>query len=134
MLSPAEFDIKKEAAWALSNATSGGTHDQIKYLVQIGCIKPLCELLVCSDVRIVTVALEGLENILKVHVVPPCSCLLCVSWCFLQQTPNDRRYICIEQFSATKAWLEMGHLGAAGGGGGEGVGGPRRHQPIRPAG
>jgi importin subunit alpha-1 len=26
-----EFEIKKEAAWAMSNATSGGTHDQIKY-------------------------------------------------------------------------------------------------------
>jgi importin subunit alpha-1 len=26
-----EFEIKKEAAWAISNATSGGIHDQIKY-------------------------------------------------------------------------------------------------------
>lgn len=31
LLQTAEFDIKKEAAWALSNATSGGTHEQIKY-------------------------------------------------------------------------------------------------------
>ena len=31
-----------------------------------GCIKPLCDLLVCPDPRIVTVCLEGLENILKV--------------------------------------------------------------------
>lgn len=30
LLQNAEFDVKKEAAWALSNATSGGTHDQIK--------------------------------------------------------------------------------------------------------
>lgn len=30
------------------------------------CIKPLCDLLVCPDLRIVTVCLEGLENILKV--------------------------------------------------------------------
>ena len=66
LLATAEFDIKKEAAWALSNATSGGTADQIKFLVQCGCIKPLCDLLTCSDVRIVTVALEGLENILKI--------------------------------------------------------------------
>ena len=57
----------QEAAWALSNATSGGTADQIKYLVSINCIRPLCDLLTCSDVRIVTVALEGLENILKVR-------------------------------------------------------------------
>ena len=69
LLAHAEFDIKKEAAWAISNATSGGTHQQIKYLVEQGCIKPLCDLIVCSDARIVTVALEGLENILKVGEV-----------------------------------------------------------------
>ncbi|KAF6173635.1 hypothetical protein GIB67_022994 [Kingdonia uniflora] len=66
LLQTAEFDIKKEAAWAISNATSGGTHEQIKYLVSQNCIKPLCDLLVCPDPRIVTVCLEGLENILKV--------------------------------------------------------------------
>lgn len=67
LLGTAEFDIRKEAAWAISNATSGGTQEQIKFLVQAGCIKPLCDLLTCADVRIITVALEGLENILKVH-------------------------------------------------------------------
>ncbi|CAA0815611.1 Importin subunit alpha-1 [Striga hermonthica] len=66
LLLTAEFDVKKEAAWAISNATSGGTHEQIKYLVSQQCIKPLCDLLVCPDPRIVTVCLEGLENILKV--------------------------------------------------------------------
>jgi len=66
LLQNAEFDIKKEAAWAISNATSGGTHEQIKYMVSQGCIKPLCDLLVCPDARIVTVCLEGLENILRV--------------------------------------------------------------------
>jgi hypothetical protein len=30
LLQNAEFDIKKESAWAISNATSGGTHEQIK--------------------------------------------------------------------------------------------------------
>lgn len=66
LLQNAEFDIKKEAAWAVSNATSGGTAEQIHALVQTGCIKPLCDLLAVQDVRIVTVALEGLENILRV--------------------------------------------------------------------
>ncbi|CAI8599489.1 unnamed protein product [Vicia faba] len=42
-----EFDIKKEAARAISNATSGGSHEQLKYWI-------------------VTVCLEGLENILKI--------------------------------------------------------------------
>ncbi len=50
----------------MSNATSGGHADQIKFLVDSGTIKPLCDLLQVTDVRIVTVALEGLENILKV--------------------------------------------------------------------
>ncbi|GAV73371.1 Arm domain-containing protein/IBB domain-containing protein [Cephalotus follicularis] len=65
LLEHAEFDIKKEAAWAISNATSGGSHEQIQFLVSQGCIKPLCDLLICPDPRIVTVCLEGLENILK---------------------------------------------------------------------
>jgi len=60
LLGHAEFDIKKEAAWAISNATSGGTHQQTRLLVNEGCIKPLCDLISCSDARIVTVALEGL--------------------------------------------------------------------------
>ncbi|KAI4378066.1 hypothetical protein MLD38_015603 [Melastoma candidum] len=66
LLQNGEFDIKKEAAWAISNATSGGSHEQIKFLVSQGCIKPLCDLLICPDPRIVTVCLEGLENILKI--------------------------------------------------------------------
>ncbi|VFQ76262.1 unnamed protein product [Cuscuta campestris] len=65
LLQNSEFDIKKEAAWAISNATSGGNNEQIKFFVTQGCIKPLCDLLVCPDPRIVTVCLEGLENILK---------------------------------------------------------------------
>ncbi|KAG8459018.1 hypothetical protein KFE25_006563 [Diacronema lutheri] len=65
LLSTAEFDIKKEAAWSISNATSGGTPEQIAYLVKQGCIKPLCDLLTVQDARLITVALEGIENILK---------------------------------------------------------------------
>jgi len=66
LLTNAEFDIRKEAAWAISNATSGGTSSQIKFMVQQGCIRPLCDFLTVADTKIVTIALEGLENILKV--------------------------------------------------------------------
>nr|CCA14786.1 importin alpha 1 subunitlike protein putative [Albugo laibachii Nc14] len=65
-LSTAEFDIQKEAAWAVSNATSGGSDEQIMHLVTLGCIKPLCDLLEVNDAKLAMVALEGLENILKV--------------------------------------------------------------------
>lgn len=66
LLQSSEFDIQKEAAWAASNATSGGTSEQILYLVQQGVVPPLCKLLTVSDAKVVTVALEGLENILRV--------------------------------------------------------------------
>ncbi|GMJ01832.1 hypothetical protein HRI_003852400 [Hibiscus trionum] len=69
LLQNAEFDIKGEAAWAITNAISGGTHDQIKFLVSQGCIKPLCDLLICRDPRIVEVCLDGLEKILMVGEV-----------------------------------------------------------------
>lgn len=68
LLSNGDLKTRKEACWAISNATSGGLQkpDQIRYLVAQGCIKPLCDLLVCPDNKIIQVALDGLENILKV--------------------------------------------------------------------
>jgi len=65
-LKNADFDIKKEAAWAISNATSVGSSEQIGYLVFQNVIDPLCELLTCGDARIILVALEAVENLLKV--------------------------------------------------------------------
>lgn len=38
---------------------------QFRYLVELGCIKPLCDLLTVMDSKIVQVALNGLENILR---------------------------------------------------------------------
>eukprot|EP01034_Spumella_vulgaris_P039897 gene39897-49310_t len=66
LLQSSEFDIQKEAAWAVSNSTSGGTTEQIMYLVQQGVVPPLCNLLSVSDSKVITVALEGLENILRI--------------------------------------------------------------------
>ncbi len=67
-LSHGDFKSKKEACWAISNATSGGLQQpqQIRYLVSQGCIKPMCDLLGSMDNKIIQVALDGLENILKV--------------------------------------------------------------------
>lgn len=66
MVETAEFEIKKEAAWALSNATSGGNPEQIRFLVDRGVIPALCGLFTCTDPKMILVALEGIENILKV--------------------------------------------------------------------
>ena len=61
----AEFKTRKEAAWAITNAVSGGSADQIRFLVDQGCIPPLCNLLTVMDGKIVQVALNGLEHILR---------------------------------------------------------------------
>ncbi len=65
-MSSPDFDVQKEATWAISNATSGGTDEQIKLVANIGASRPLCEILAVQDARIVNVALEGLENMLRV--------------------------------------------------------------------
>ena len=66
--SNSDFNTRKEACWAISNATSGGLQQatQIRYLVNQGCIKPLCDLLTMADNGIIQVALDGLSNILEV--------------------------------------------------------------------
>ncbi len=65
-----DFKSQKEAAWAVTNLTSGGEMQQIAYLVSLGVIKPICDLLVAKDVKIVRVLLDALANILK--VIPRC--------------------------------------------------------------
>lgn len=65
ILGKAEFKTRKEAAWAITNATSGGKPEQIRYLVNQGCVQPLCDLLTVMDIKIIQVALNGLENILR---------------------------------------------------------------------
>jgi len=60
-----EPDVRKEAAWAISNATSGALPEQITTLVEHGCIPPMCQLLTLPEPKVVSVALEGLSNILK---------------------------------------------------------------------
>ena len=66
--SDSDFNTRKEACWAISNATHGGLQEltRIRYLVNQGCIKPLCDLLTTPDNKIVQIVLKGLDNILKV--------------------------------------------------------------------
>jgi hypothetical protein len=65
-LTASEFEVRKEAAWTISNLTSGGTPQQVRYVVDQGVIPPLCELLTVYDAKIITVALEALENVLRI--------------------------------------------------------------------
>jgi len=65
LLRTSDYDIKKEAIWALSNATSGGSPEQIKFLVECNILEPFCDLLSQHDSKVVLVALEAIENILR---------------------------------------------------------------------
>lgn len=66
LLNTGDYEIRKEAVWCISNATSGGTAEQMAFLVRCGAIPPLVDTLALeNDTKMVTVALEGIENILK---------------------------------------------------------------------
>ena len=60
-----DIEIKKEAVWAVSNCTAGATFEQFTALVEKGILKALTSVLKMREARILAVALEGIENILK---------------------------------------------------------------------
>jgi hypothetical protein len=61
-----EFNVQKEATWAISNITNNGKAKHVRYIVQQGVLPPLIEMFKCSDAKIIMVALEGVDNILKI--------------------------------------------------------------------
>jgi importin subunit alpha-2 len=66
ILATGEMRVQKETAWALTNYTSGASTDQVLYLVSCQVIKPICDLLSSTDIKLVKVLLDGLCNILLV--------------------------------------------------------------------
>ena len=65
LLSNSELLIQKEIVWIFSNALSGGSRDQAACLAAGGCVKPLCDILLCSDFNVVRVALEAVDTLLR---------------------------------------------------------------------
>lgn len=57
--------VKNEAVWALSNCTASANPAQFRSLVDRGMIKALGSILTVKDVRMLAVALEGLDNTLE---------------------------------------------------------------------
>jgi hypothetical protein len=64
LLVDGDLNTKREAVWTVANASSSSDVHQCAHLVQLGCLRPLSQLLSGMDTRIVLVALEGIRNIL----------------------------------------------------------------------
>ena len=63
--------IQKEAAWCVINSVSGGNTAQIKYFVEHGAIKALCDLLVRADLMGPAQPLEALATRTLTPPLPP---------------------------------------------------------------
>lgn len=61
-----EWDCRKEAAWVTSNIATSSTREMVVRLVEQGAIPLLCDLLEVSETKIVLIALDAVEAILKV--------------------------------------------------------------------
>ncbi|KAF7691683.1 hypothetical protein HF521_010650 [Silurus meridionalis] len=64
MLHRYEIDSEFDAGWPIATAVVWGSAEQIRHLVELGCIGSLCYLLGCSNSDMVHFALFGLEKIL----------------------------------------------------------------------
>jgi hypothetical protein len=64
LLTCAEFETRKESAWA--STFSNAAFEQLLRLYVYGIIKPLCNLLAFPDTKIIMITLDGLENMLRV--------------------------------------------------------------------
>jgi importin subunit alpha-1/8 len=66
VLEKGDFKSQKEAAWAITNAVTGGSSEQIIYLIEnFPLLKPYLGLLDSKDPRTVRVVLQGLTQIFQ---------------------------------------------------------------------
>lgn len=61
----AEYDIRREAVWAIANATIGGTSAQVEYLVRLNCIAEFYELLRREESLVWSIIFDAFNNILR---------------------------------------------------------------------
>lgn len=65
LITEGEFKVRREAAWAITNLICGGSDEQVKYVINQGCIQPLVDVLDSQDPKLMTVVLDGIREILR---------------------------------------------------------------------
>jgi len=58
------WEIKRECAYVIYNIIMGNDIKQIDHVISLGCMKPFCDLLFCSDVKIIKLVLKCIHNML----------------------------------------------------------------------
>lgn len=63
IMKESSYDVRKEAIWAIANATSGGTKEQVTYLLENGCVEGFIHTITLHDRTLRDVAWESLCSI-----------------------------------------------------------------------
>jgi importin subunit alpha-2 len=65
LLQIGEHRVRIECVWVINNYISGGNGDQIAYLINVGVVSALSDLLTTDDTKLVFVILESLNGLLR---------------------------------------------------------------------
>jgi len=68
MATSSEWEVRKEAIWVVSNIATGGTDKQVMSVVEAGAIEAVCSILNAHDTKMLLVALDAVDHILKLGV------------------------------------------------------------------
>ena len=66
MAETATWEVRKEAIWVVSNVATGGNKFHVQAVVECGAIDALCSVMDINDTKMLLVALDALESILRV--------------------------------------------------------------------